>query len=232
MIEEPKSLTIKRPDRRPSELQIAAFQGVPTGFVVDAMYGGGALSPQIKPLGDGRDFAGHVAGPALTVDNRPSDILALLGALVFVQAGDVVVNAFAGFQGCAAAGDRVTGMMKNQGAAGFVTDGPMRDYAGLVGVGLPVWCTGLNPDSPFATGPGKIGLPVQIGGRQVETGDMVIADRDGVVVVPFAMIDNVIERLAQVTELETALDLEVAAGLGVPGDIEELVAGDNVTWAT
>ena len=46
------------------------------------------------------------------------------------------------------------------------------------------------------------------------------------------MIDNVIERLAQVTELETALDLEVAAGLGVPGDIEELVAGDNVTWAT
>ena len=232
MIEEPKTLTIQRPARRPTAEQIAAFQAVPTGFVVDAMYGGGALSKQVGPLGDGQDLPGHVAGPALTVDNRPSDILALLGALKFVQNGDVVVNAFAGFQGCAAAGDRVTGMMKNCGAAGFVTDGPMRDYAGLVAVGLPAWCTGLNPDSPFATGPGKIGLPIQIAGQRVETGDMIIADRDGVVVVPFDAIDTVISRLAQVRELELSLDAEVAEGLAVPEDIETLLQGDQINWTS
>ena len=230
MIEEPKALTIKRPAQRPTDAQISAFQGVPTGFVVDAMYGGSALSPDISPLGAGCDLDTQVAGPALTIDNRPSDILALLGALPLIRTGDVVVSAFAGFQGCAAAGDRVSGMMKNNGAAGFVTDGPMRDFQGLAGVGLPCWCTGLNPDSPFSTGPGKIGLPIQIGGKTVETGDMVVADRDGVVVVPFAQIDAVIERLAQVTELETTLDAEVAAGLKVPDAIKTLLDGDDIVW--
>lgn len=232
MIEEPKALTIKRPEKRPTDSQIAAFQGVPTGFVVDAMYGGGALAPEISPLGAGCGLDTQVAGPALTVDNRPSDILALLGALPLIREGDMVVSAFAGFQGCAAAGDRVSGMMKNNGAAGFVTDGPMRDHQGLAGVGLPCWCTGLNPDSPFSTGPGKIGLPIQIGGKTVETADMVIADRDGVVVVPFAQIDAVIARLADVTELETSLDAEVAAGLKIPEPIEALLEGDGVNWVT
>lgn len=230
MIEEPKTLTIKRPGRRPTDAQIAAFQGVATGFVVDAMYGGGAFSPEVRLLGDGQDLPDHVAGPALTVDNRPSDLLALLGSLKFITPGDVVVNGFAAFQGCASAGDRVTGMMRNCGAAGFVTDGPVRDYDGLVEVGLPVWCTGLNPDSPFSTGPGKIGLPLQIAGQRVETGDMIIADRNGVVVVPFDQLDHVIARLEQVSALETALDAEVANGLAVPPDIEALLSSDSVDW--
>ena len=230
MIEEPKALTIKVPARRPTDAQIAAFQGMPTGFVVDAMFGAGSLATAIVPI-PGQDA--QVAGPALTVDNRPSDILALVACLKFIQAGDIVVNAFAGFQGCAAAGDRVSGMMQNCGAAGFVTDGPMRDLDGIRAVGLPCWCTGLNPGSPFSTGPGKIGLPVQIGGQRVETGDMIVADKDGVVVVPFDLIDHVIGRLAEVASLEKALDAEVADGLQVPEAIEQLLADtDKVTRLT
>ena len=171
MIEEPPLLTIKRPGRRPTAAQIAAFQDVPTSFVVDAMFGAGSLSPTIRPLGEGRDLACRAAGPALTADCGPADILALLAALDSIQDGDVVVSAFHGHQGCAAAGDRVTGMMKNCGAIGFVTDGPMRDYSGIVEVGLPSWCTGLNPGSPHTNGPGSVGFPVQIGGQQVETGE-------------------------------------------------------------
>ncbi len=227
MIEEPKILTIKRPARRPSAEQIAAFQGIPTGFVVDAMFGAGSLSTTITPVDGG---ATQVAGPALTVDNRPSDILALLASLAFIQTGDIVVNGFAGFQGCAAAGDRVSGMMKNCGAAGFVTDGPMRDLAGIKEVGLPAWCTGLNPGSPYSTGPGKVGLPVQIGGQNVETGDMIVADRDGVVVVPFDRIPEVVLQLDTVKTLEVELDAKVAEGLSVPDDIRALVDGDQVAW--
>lgn len=229
MIEEPKTLTIQRPSRRPSAQQIAAFQDVPTGFVVDAMYGAGQLATVIAPL-DGAEV--QVAGPALTVENRPSDILALLGALKFITAGDIVVSTVGGWQGCAAAGDRVSGMMKNCGAAGFVTDGPMRDLAGLRAVGLPSWCTGLNPGSPFGTGPGRIRTPIRIGGQQVETGDMIVADADGVVVVPFAALDQVIARLSTVRELEHALDAEVADGLTVPPDIRDLLDSDKVTDAT
>ncbi len=230
MIEEPATLTIRKPTRRPTAAQIAAFQNVPTGFVVDAMFGKGAMATNICPLGDGRDYTCVAAGPALTVDNGAGDILALLAALKFIQPGDVVVSTVAGHQGNAAAGDRVCGMMKNNGAAGFVTDGPMRDYAGLVEIGLPAWCTGLNPGSPFAKGPGEIGLPITIANQHVETGDMIIADRDGVVVVPFAKIDEVIEALTHVTKLETALDAEVAKGLKIPANIAEMLDGDDVGY--
>ena len=230
MIESPPTLTIKKTLRRPSEQQISAFQGVPAGYVEDALMGGSALSCTIQPVGGGRDVHCVAAGPALTVGCGAGDVLASLAALKFIQAGDVVVAAFAGHTGCAAAGDRLVGMMKNCGAGGFVTDGPVRDYDGIVRLGLPVWCTGLTPATPHATGPGSVGFPVQIGGQEVETGDMIVADRDGVVVVSFEKIDDVIASLAQVTELEKALDAEVEQGLAVPDWIEDFLASDETVY--
>jgi len=212
MIEEPPRLTVARTLRRPTEAQNDAFRGVPAGFVADAMDGGGALSREIAPIGGGREGVCVAAGPALTADCGPADVLATFAALQVIRPGDILVAAFGGHQGCAAAGDRIAGMLRNNGAAGFVTDGPVRDHDGIVATGLPVWCTGLNPASPFSSGPGAVGLPVAIGGRTVSTGDMVVGDRDGVVVVPFERIDAVIARLSQVRRMEEALDAEVAAG--------------------
>lgn len=230
MIEEPPVLTIKRTMRRPSESQISAFQGLPTGFVVDALFGGGALSSTIQPLGGGRDVRCIAAGPALTADCGPADILATAASLKFIRAGDIVVSAFAAHQGCAAAGDRLIGMMKNCGAAGFVTDGPVRDYDGIVAAGLPVWCRGLTPASPFSNGPGSVGFPVQIGAQTVATGDMIVADRDGVVVVPFERIDEVIAATKHVAELEQALDAEVADGRKIPDSMVALLDSDAVKY--
>ncbi|MFV2092268.1 MAG: RraA family protein [Hyphomicrobiales bacterium] len=230
MIEEPPLLTIRRPNRRPTTSQIAAFKGIPAGFVVDALYGAGALSADIGLIAGDRASIWHGAGPALTANCGAADIMATIAALNFIQPGDMVVSAFSGHQGCATAGDRVAGMMKNSGASGFVTDGPIRDIDGVVAIGLPVWCTGLTPASPYTMGPGTVGLPIQIGGQQVETGDMIIGDRDGVVVVPFAQIDDVIEKLENVKELEKELDAEVADGLRVPASMVELLAGDQVKY--
>jgi len=148
-----------------------------------------------------------------------------------IRPGDVVVAAFAGYQGCAAAGDRLCGMMRNNGAAGFVTDGPVRDHAGIIAVGLPVWATGLTPESPYSKGPGKVGFPIHVGGRQIESGDMIVADRDGVVVVPFARIDTVIAALETVRALEVDLDRQIAEGLKIPPAIEVLLDSDTVAWA-
>ncbi len=230
MIEEPPLLTIKRGTQRPTQRQINAFCNIPTSFVVDAMLGDGALASNIRPVGDGRDIDCRAVGPALTVDCGPADVLALLAAIDSTQEGDVVVSAFHGHQGCAAAGDRVAAMLKNCRAAGFVTDGPVRDYAGIVQIGLPIWCTGLTPNTPFGNGPGKVGLPIQIGGRQIETGDMIIADRDGVVVVPFDRIESVIAALAKVIELENALDAELKDGLRIPASVREVLASDRVRY--
>lgn len=230
MIEEPPLLTIRRRTRRPTQKQIDAFQGVPTSFVVDAMLGDGALASNIRPVGDGRDIRCHAVGPALTVDCGPADILALLAALDSVQQGDIVVSAFHGHQGCAAAGDRAAAMLRNCGAAGLVTDGPVRDYAGIVEVGLPLWCTGLTPNTPFGNGPGKVGLPIHIGGRHVESGDMIVADGDGVVVVPFDLIESVAAAIAKVAELEQALDAELRGGMRLPASISEILASDRVKY--
>lgn len=224
MIEEPKAMTVASHFRRPTDAQIEAFRNVPTGFVVDAQDGRGSLSSAIVPIGGHRS---HVAGPALAADNRPSDILATLASLKYVRSGDVVVAGAQGFQGCAAAGDRVAGMLKNAGAQAFITDGPMRDLPGIEAVGLPCWCTGLNPGSPFSTGPGRIGFDVQMGSMRIETGDMIVADQDGVVVVPFAQIDAVAARLLTVSGLEQALDREVEHGLVLPEAIGDLLDSDR-----
>ncbi len=204
MIEEPKPLTIKKNWERPSKKQLKAFENIPTGFVTDALDGEGTLSIDIKPVGDGRDINCIVVGAAVTAGNNAADIMGTLAALNFIQEDDVLVASVSGHQGCAAAGDRVMGMLKNCGGAGFVTDGPMRDYAGLVEVGLPAWCTGLTPAS--------------------------VADRDGVVVVPHSKIDFVINRLSQVADLEYSLDAEVREGLKIPDPVKEMILDDNVKF--
>ncbi|MEM8664856.1 MAG: RraA family protein [Pseudomonadota bacterium] len=212
MIEEPPLLTIARPLRRPDPAAIKAFEGVATSFVADAMDGAGALSPNIRPLGEGRDLPPRLCGPALTVDCGPGDVLALFAALHFIEPGDVVVVSVAGHQSCAVAGDRVLGMIANNGGAGLLTDGPVRDYQGIVAAGLPVFATGLNPASPVSRGPGRVGLPVVVGNRPIANGDIVVADFDGVVTVPFEAIDSVAERLLKVKALEGELDAKVADG--------------------
>lgn len=229
MIEDPPLIKIARELRSPTDAQLAAFQGMPTGFVGDAMDGRGVLDSAVKPLEPGA-LSAPVCGVALTVETGPADVLAAFVALKFVRKGTILMIACGGYQGCAVLGDRGTGMLKNGGGAALVTDGPVRDYDGITAVGLPVWCTGLTPATPFTKGPGTIGLPVHVGGQRVATGDIVVADRDGVVVVPFDDIDRVAAQVAKIEEMETALDAKVAAGLTAPPWADELLAGDTVHW--
>ena len=230
MIEEPRPLTIKKKWKRPSGEQLKAFQNMPSGFVTDALDGQGTLSIDIKPVGDGRDINCVVVGAAVTAGNNAADIMGTLAALNFIEENDVLVASVAKHQGCAAAGDRVMGMLKNCGGAGFVTDGPMRDYKGLIEVGLPAWCTGLTPSSPFTKGPATVGLPINIGGQNVESGDIIVADMDGVVIVPHKKIDFVINRLSQVADLEYSLDAEVRRGLKIPDPVKDLISKNNANF--
>jgi 4-hydroxy-4-methyl-2-oxoglutarate aldolase len=187
----------------------------------------GSLDTRISPPGLGRDLPFTAVGPALTVENRAGDLLATVAAVRFLKPGDILVASVGGYSGCAAAGDLVKGTTRNAGAAGFVTDGPLRDYTALVEVGPPLWCAGLNPASPSGNGPGRIGLAIMIGGRQVETGDIVVADRDGVVVVPFVRIDVVLADLEAVKQLEAAAEASVADGAIMLPSIGEILESDR-----
>ena len=73
-------------------------------------------------------------------------------------------------------------------------------------------------------------MPINIGGQKVESGDIIVADLDGVVVVPHSKIDIIIERLSHITDLEYSLDVEVRVGLKIPGPVKEMVLETNVKF--
>jgi 4-hydroxy-4-methyl-2-oxoglutarate aldolase len=154
-----------------------------------------------------------IAGPALTAENASADVLASFAAIHYAEAGDILVAGFSGNQSCAGAGDRLCGMLINVGAVGMIMDCPVRDIHGINETGFPVWATGITPATPFMTGPGRVGFALEFAGQQICHGDMVIADADGVVIVPFEEIDNIITALEKVRGLEKALDARVADGL-------------------
>ena len=204
-----RTATVQRPDPG----LVDQLRGTPTGFVVDAMGGGGALDFRLKPaIAEQYAFCGVV----LTCAAGPADNLALIHALASVQAGDVIIASADGFTGCAITGDLVLGMARNSGAVGFVTDGCVRDLVGIRQVGLPAWAMGVTPNSPNRSGPGTVGFPILVAGLRVCSGDVVVADLDGVVVVPQERLAEVLARLPAIREAEAKADAAVRQGATAP----------------
>lgn len=228
MIEDPPLLTVRSNFERPPAAGVAALAGAATGHLVDALGGLGALDHRIKPVTRAAPAEQVFCGIAVTCDCGPADNLAVFAALEATRPGDVIVAATDAYMGCALIGDLVLGMARNCGAVAFVTDGLARDLDGLEAVGIPVFCRGISPNSPARNGPGKVGLPVNLGTVTVESGDVVAGDRDGVVVVPRARIAEVVEALARIREAEAGLEAKVEGGLKVPDFAAELLASDRV----
>lgn len=228
MIGDPPLLRIRRNFPRPPAERIAALRDVPTGHLVDAMDGRGALGPGIRAVLGGEPRFSRFVGTAVTCACGPDDNLALFGALSLAGPGDVLVAATEGFLRGAVCGDLLAGMAKNRGVVGIVTDGAVRDLAGLREVGLPVFAAAVTPNSCARNGPGTAGLPVVLAGVAVASGDVLVADEDGVVVVPRARLDAVLARLERVREAERALLERVAQGLAMPPAVEELLRSERV----
>ena len=227
MIEDPPLLTIRRAIERPERALIEAFANTPTGFIVDAMQGRGALDSRIKPFpGTPHRFV----GTALTCLNGPADNLALAAAVSLCAPGDVLVAATEGFSGCSVVGDLLLGIAKNRGAVAFVTDGLVRDLTDIQALVFPAFATGVSPNSPARNGPGTVGLPVVCGGVPVAAGDVVIGDPDGVVIVPRAEIRAVLAQLAAVRANEAKMLKAVQGGLREPGFMTAILASDRVRY--
>ena len=227
MLEDPPILTVKRPIRRPTRSQIEAFRGTMTGRIVDCMEGRGAMSPCIKPLND--TFA-NICGPALSCFAYPADNLGVMGALHVALEGDIIICATDAYNSTAVVGDLLCGMMKNKGVAGFVTDGMVRDQVGIEPLKFPVFCQGVNPNSPARTGPGSVGLKINLAEISVESGDMVVCDRDGIVVVPFLQIDEVLDKLERLKTAEANVETKIQSGLTEPEYLGDLMTSDKIVY--
>lgn len=230
MLKDPPLLTLKRNVRRLDEASLAPFRDCITGWLADAQDGRGAMDASVKPLAPGVPAMRRFVGSALTCWCGPNDNLALMAAVAVAEPGDVIVAATEGFAASGMCGDLVLGMARNKGVAALVTDGMVRDYDGIMGVGLPVFARGLTPNSCVRSGPGSVGLPVVVGGVPVRSGDLVAGDADGVVVVPGGDVDAVAAKVAAIRAAERVLEDEVKGGLTHRPELAELLRSARVAW--
>jgi regulator of RNase E activity RraA len=140
------------------------------------------------------------------------------GAIEAMPAGCIAVADAMGFMSAGIFGDILCARMAKREVAGLITDGVLRDMDGVLATELPVWCAG------FAAPPSVAGLtfvgweePITCGGVAIFPGDSIVADNDGAVVIPKALLNEVVaESVAQEAE-ESWIVGEVEKGLPLPG---------------
>ena len=148
-----------------------------------------------------------IAGPAFTVRCPPGDNLMLHAAIHRAAPGSIIVVE-AGDVDYAVAGGNVCAVAQRRGIAGFVVDGVIRDLAEVRKMGFPVFARGVIPIPGSKTAVEPLNIRVRCGGVDVHAGDIVVADEEGIVVVPRARQEQVIRdaraKLAQ--EADESLD--------------------------
>lgn len=179
-----------------------------------------AMTSDMKPLFDGIRFV----GTAVTVKTLASDLAAAFKAIDLCRPGDVVVIDSHGSLNTAFWGENMTLSACNRGVVAAVIDGACRDVEEIRKLKFPVVCKGIVPNVGSVSGYGHVNVPVQCGGVAVDPGDIVVADGNGVVVVPRAQAAAVLEDVTRLLETERAVQEKIKAG----ATIGELTNVDEV----
>jgi regulator of RNase E activity RraA len=181
-----------------------ALVHVPTTTLADLLGRAQVMDIGIRPLWDG---APRVAGPAFTVHCPPGDNLmahaavhrAPSGSIVVVEAGDVDY---------AVAGGNVLAVARRRGIVAFVVDGVLRDLAEARELGFPVFARGVIPVPGVKKAVEPLNAPITCGGVAISAGDVVVADQEGVVVVPAKLRARILEDANAALAAESAVSLD------------------------
>lgn len=164
---------------RPSSDLIQAFSEIPVPNIGDSMNRMASVNSSLQALNQTR-----LIGPAYTVKAPAGDNLLFYYAIANALPGDIIVVDGGGYTERALCGEiMVTWAMKRK-LGGFVVDAAIRDKVELEKLPFPVFAKSSNPNGPYKNGPGEINTPVNIGGVVVSPGDIIVGDRDGLVVIP------------------------------------------------
>ncbi|MDO9437003.1 RraA family protein [Hydrogenophaga sp.] len=159
------------------------------------------MSPRMRPLRLGQ----RVVGPAVTAWCAPGDNLMMHRALYLAQAGDVLVVVCGSETSGAQWGDVAARYAKQKGLAGVVVQGPIRDVEQLLELDSQAWSTCISSIHPDKNGHGLVNAPIVCDGVLVQPGDMVVADSDGVLVIPRDEAPQIVARgLARMKKEEEA----------------------------
>lgn len=188
---------------------VDAFQGIPTGNICDSNERRGSMTSAITGLN--RKFA--VTGRAMTVRCHPGDNLTIHKAIHQARPGAVLVIDCGGFVEAGCFGEMFAISCRNRGIRGVVIDGACRDKNALIDMNFPVYSRAVCPNGTTKEILGQIDVPIVCGGIPVEPDDIVVADCDGVVVIPRAKAEEVLEKAQKKLEFEeTILGPQLAKG--------------------
>lgn len=211
--------------QRPAADVVAGFRSLLghdsiTCALSDCMGRFNAMTADMKPLFDGIRFV----GTAVTVKTLAADLAAAFKAIDLSQPGDVVVIDAHGSVNTAFWGENMTLSALNRGVVAAVIDGACRDVEEIRTLRFPVYSRGIVPNVGAIAGYGEVNVPVQCAGVAVLPGDIVVADGNGVVVVPMGQAADILEKARQLLETEHLVQEKLKAG----ATIGELVNVDAI----
>lgn len=176
-----KRIYLKR--EMPDPEIMTQFKTIPASNTADVMNRSCAMNPRIRLVSQPKDQM--MVGPAFTVKCRAGDNLTLHAALNFCNEGDVLVVSNEEDDTRALMGEVMMAYLRHtKKIAGIILDGPIRDIDEIGKWDFPVYCTGTTPGGPYKEGPGEINVPISCGGISVNPGDIILADPDGIIVIP------------------------------------------------
>src|ERR1700722_6251577 len=182
----------------------ASFADIPPTTLADLLDRGQVMDIGIRPLWPSMP---RVAGPAFTVRCPAGDNLMLHAAIYRAPPGSVIV-VDAGDMNSAVAGGNVCAVAKRHGLAAFVIDGVIRDVGEVREMRFPVFARGVIPIPGTKAAIEPLNEPIRCGGVAVRAGDVVVADEEGIVVVPAARQDEILRAGSARLEREAAESLD------------------------
>ena len=196
---------IKRAD--PKAIEIFEKLGATTVHEAYGRYG--LMKPYMRPIYPGA----CIAGPAVTILAQPGDNWMIHVAVEQCKPGDIVVLAVTADNTDGMFGDLLATSMKARGVKGLVIDAGCRDVATLKEMGFPVWSRAISSKGTVKATLGSVNIPVVCAGVNVEPGDAVVADDDGVVVIPKKYCAEVAAKAQKRFDDEDAKRQKLASGV-------------------